>query len=75
MPWCATPQPWGWKCGADLSGTGEQRESGFFLDIKGSKFHMFEKHSPAVSFQVQAGGLSRFHSLLKRLEEQQYFVN
>lgn len=50
-------------------------ESGFCLDIKGSKFHKLEKHSTAVSFQVQAGVLSCFHSLLKCLEEKQYFVN
>lgn len=58
-----------------MAAAAEERGGGFFLDIKGSKFHKFEKHSPAVSFQVQAGDLSCFHSLLKRLEEQQYFVN
>lgn len=41
---------------AELAAADEKRESGFFLDIKGSKFHKFEKHSPAASFQVQAGG-------------------
>lgn len=28
----------------------------FFLDIKGSKSHKFEKQTPAISFLVQAGG-------------------
>lgn len=60
--------------GGDLPATDEKRESGFFLDIKGSKFQKFEKHSPVVSFQVQAGGQSCFHALLKHLEEWQYFV-
>lgn len=61
--------------GGDLPATDEKRGSGFFLGIKGSKFQKFEKHSPVVSFQVQAGGQRCFYALLKHLEEQQCFVN
>lgn len=58
----------------DLPAADEKHESGFFLDVKGRKFHKFEKHSPAVSFQVQAADLSCFHPHLKHPEEQRYFV-
>jgi len=65
----------GWECGLDLPAAAEKCESGFLMDIKGSKFQKFDKCLPTVSFQVQAGDLSCFHSPLKCLEEQQYSVN